>query len=74
MSIATVITEGYGSFGSIPFVILDGYSIGGPAPPPAVETYQGTKGQKLDRNLWEPEKSFEEQNRDDILAILLMMD
>lgn len=28
MSIATVVTRGYGSFGTIPFVVTAGYSIG----------------------------------------------
>lgn len=28
MSIATVVTEGFGSFGTIPFVVTAGYSIG----------------------------------------------
>lgn len=33
MSIATVITRGYGSFGSIKYVVTEGYDIG--TPPPA---------------------------------------
>jgi len=34
MSLSTIITEGYGSFGSASFVIMDGYDLGGAAPPP----------------------------------------
>ena len=44
MSIATVITEGFGSFGSIPLVVTMGYAIGDspiPPDPPAVSNASG---------------------------------
>lgn len=39
MSIATVVTEGFGSFGSIAFVVREGFS-GADEPPPVVVTEQ----------------------------------
>lgn len=41
MSIATVITGGFGSFGTIPFVIRDGYDQGAAVPDVAVKTGTG---------------------------------
>jgi hypothetical protein len=35
VSLSTVITAGYGTFGSTSFIILDGYDLGGAAPPAA---------------------------------------
>lgn len=45
MSIGTVITEGFGSFGSVAFVVTQGYSIGGVTPPaPTPSTGGGASG------------------------------
>lgn len=55
MSIATVVTQGYGSFGSVSAVVLFGYSIGeAPPPPPAPNTQAGGGGDYSDvqRERW----------------------
>lgn len=47
MSIATVVTEGYGSFGSLAFVVTEGYgTFGAPPSPPAFDPngVQGSGG------------------------------
>lgn len=49
MSVATVITEGFGSFGDIAHIITDGYDVSGvapptPTPPPTPDTPTGGKG------------------------------
>ena len=44
MSLSTIITEGYGTFGSRSFVIMDGYDLGQAPPPVAVVVPQPSGG------------------------------
>lgn len=54
MSIATVVTQGYGSFGSVSAVVLFGYSIGETPPPPVPSTQAGGGGDysEVQRERW----------------------
>ena len=57
MSVATVITGGYGTFGDIAHVIRDGYSgntVAPPAPAPTPDTKTGGKGDNGKRSTYKP--------------------
>ena len=57
MSVATVITGGYGTFGDVAHVIRDGYSgntVAPPAPAPTPDTKTGGKGDNQRRSTYKP--------------------
>lgn len=63
MSIGTVVTEGYGSFGTIGAVVLQGYFDSGGTPAPAVEVSVGGGGSRKRRKNVPEYIRFEEKEK-----------
>lgn len=70
MSIAQIITGGFGSFGSVPAVILDGFSPGAPAPATTTGGHWAPPKKKRGKRDWERERKARDRVRNQLVSVM----